>query len=267
MTNSDSIAALRAEVARLASLLEANGIEWRLPAAPPYMSVTPAELETSRLGATEKLALFRRLFRGRVDVYPVRWASKATGKSGYSPACANEWRAGVCQKPRIKCSDCHHRQLLPLSDAVVYDHLAGKHTIGVYPLMPDDTCHFLAVDFDDAEWRDDALAFAGSCDDLGVPVALEISRSGNGAHAWVFFSGGVLAREARQLGSALISHTCSRTRQLKLSSYDRLFPNQDTMPKGGFGNLIALPLQKDPRERGCSVFVDLISPDPQPPVA
>ena len=196
------------------------------------------------------------MFRGRTDVYPVRWESKTSGKSGYAPACANEWRAGVCEKPRIKCSDCGNRLLLPLSDAVTYDHLAGKHTVGVYPLLEDDTCHFLAVDFDDAEWQNDAGAFAVSCKVLGVPVALEVSRSGQGAHAWVFFAGKVSARDARRLGTAIISHTCSRTRQLKLNSYDRLFPNQDTMPKGGFGNLIALPLQKLPRESGCSVFVD-----------
>jgi len=200
--------------------------------------------------------LFRRLFRGRADVYPVRWESKTSGKSGYAPACGNEWRAGVCEKPRIKCSDCGHRLLVPLSDAVIYDHLAGKQTVGVYPLLEDDTCHFLAVDFDEADWQQDAQAFMLSCEELGVPAALEISRSGQGAHAWVFFSGRVSARDARRLGTAIISHTCARTRQLKLASYDRLFPNQDTMPKGGFGNLIALPLQKHPREGGCSVFVD-----------
>jgi len=146
--------------------------------------------------------------------------------------------------------------LIPLSDAAIYAHLTGDHTIGVYPLLEDDTCHFLAVDFDEADWQEDAKAFMLSCHELGVPAALEISRSGRGAHAWVFFGGRVSARDARRLGTAIISHTCSRTRQLKLASYDRLFPNQDTMPKGGFGNLIALPLQKHPRENGCSVFVD-----------
>lgn len=256
MPNNDPVSALRAEVARLISLLEANGIEWRSPSTPESPTPIATEVESSSLSATEKVALFSRLFRGRTDVYPIRWASKSTGKSGYSPACANEWLAGVCEKPRIKCSDCGHRRLLPLSDAVLYDHLAGKHTIGVYPLLPDDTCHFLAVDFDEAEWKDDVLAFEQSCHDLGVPVALEVSRSGSGAHAWVFFADRVPAREARRLGSAIISHTCARTRQLKLSSYDRLFPNQDTMPKGGFGNLIALPLQREPREQGRSVFVD-----------
>ena len=145
---------------------------------------------------------------------------------------------------------------MPLTDQTIYDHLAGRHTVGVYPLLADDSCHFLAVDFDDADWRNDAQAFAQSCRELGVPVVLEISRSGNGAHAWIFFLSNVAARDARRLGTASISHTCARTRQLKLTSYDRLFPNQDTMPKGGFGNLIALPLQKVPRENGGSVFMD-----------
>jgi hypothetical protein len=127
--------------------------------------------------------LFRKLFRGRTDAYPVRWESKTTAKSGYAPACANEWRAGVCEKPRITCSDCGNRVLIPVSDAVLYSHLAGEQTVGIYPLLEDDSCHFLAVDFDGAEWREDAYAFAQSCKDLGVPVALEISRSGCGAHA------------------------------------------------------------------------------------
>ena len=251
MPDQDALAALRAENARLTALLNSHGIEWRRPTPP----VSPFR-EPSKLSTPAKIALFRRLFRGRTDVYPIRWESKTSGKSGYAPACANEWRAGVCEKPRIKCSDCGHRLLIPLSDAVIYDHLAGEHTVGVYPLLEDDTCCFLAVDFDEAEWQDDARAFVRTCEELGVPAALEISRSGQGAHAWVFFSARVSARDARRLGTAIISHTCARTRQLKLSSYDRLFPNQDTMPKGGFGNLIALPLQKRSRDRGCTVFID-----------
>lgn len=248
---------LRAENTRLVALLEKHGVDWQLspqPAPPPVVLL--ADAEQSKLSAAEKVALFRRLFRGRADIYPIRWESSKTGKSGYAPACANEWQAGVCEKPKIKCSDCGNRLLIPLSDSIIYSHLAGYHTVGVYPLLSDDTCHFLAVDFDEADWRDDIKGFAQSCTELGVPVALEISRSGRGAHAWVFFVGSVSARDARRLGAALISHTCARTRQLQLTSYDRLFPNQDTMPKGGFGNLIALPLQKKPRENGHSVFVD-----------
>jgi superfamily II DNA or RNA helicase len=253
VTDRDDLSALRAENARLVALLESHSIDWR----PHQRTVMVArEPEASKFSAAQKVALFRRLFRGRTDAYPVRWESQTSGKSGYAPACANEWRANVCDKPRIKCSDCSNRLLIPLSDAVIYDHLAGEHTIGIYPMLEDDSCYFLAVDFDESDWRDDALAFLQSCEDLGVPAALEISRSGNGAHAWIFFSSRVSARDARRLGTSIISHTCARTRQLKLESYDRLFPNQDTMPKGGFGNLIALPLQKWPRENGCSVFVD-----------
>lgn len=245
---------LRAENARLIALLDAHHINWRAPEPAP---VRPAaeEPEPQRRTPEEKIALFRRLFRGRDDVYAVRWENKA-GKSGYAPACAQEWKPGICEKPRIKCQDCAHRQLQPLTDAVVFDHLAGRRTLGVYPLLSDDTCHFLAVDFDEAEWRNDVQAFAQSCRELDVPVAVEISRSGQGAHAWLFFESPIPARDARRLGSAILSHTCARIRQLKLSSYDRLFPNQDILPKGGFGNLIALPLQKKPREQGCSVFVD-----------
>ena len=258
MTEREAFEALQAENARLVALLESHGIAWYAPPAALISSVPAPEPASPgpSLSTAEKVALFRRLFRGRTDVYPVRWEGKTSGKSGYAPACANEWRAGVCEKPRIKCGDCSHRLLVPLSDSVIYDHLAGKQTVGVYPLLEDDTCHFLAVDFDEADWQQDAQAFMQSCNALGVPAALEISRSGQGAHAWVFFAGRVSARDARRLGTAIISHTCARTRQLKLASYDRLFPNQDTMPKGGFGNLIALPLQKLPRERGCSVFVD-----------
>jgi hypothetical protein len=271
-----TLAELQAENSRLIALLESHGIEWRVL---PEQATTPAT-DPSRLSTEEKIALFRRLFRGRTDVYPVRWESRTSGKSGYAPACANdkfarranlhsvatrranamdgvsEWRAGVCEKPRIKCSDCDKRLLIPLSDEVIYGHLAGEHTVGVYPLLEDDSCYFLAVDFDGSEWREDARAFMQACEEMGVPAALEISRSGQGAHAWVFFASRVSARDARRLGTAIISHTCVRTRQLQLNSYDRLFPNQDTMPKGGFGNLIALPLQKAPRDKGCSVFVD-----------
>ena len=257
MTERDQ-SALHAENTRLIALLDRHGIEWRLPleSPPPKPAPLVPESELSRFSTAEKVALFRRLFRGRTDVYPIRWESKTTGKSGYAPACGNEWLAGVCEKPRIKCGECNNRLLIPLSDTVIYEHLAGKRTVGVYPLLADDSCHFLAADFDEAQWREDAKAFYQSCHELGVPVALEISRSGNGAHAWVFFSASVSARDARRLGAAIISHTCARTRQLKLESYDRLFPNQDSMPKGGFGNLIALPLQKAPREKGFSEFVD-----------
>lgn len=252
----DELCQLREENAHLKKLLTRHGIAWEVPVAPEPAPV-PSESPQTRthLTAGDKIALFRRLFRGREDVFPKRWES-ARGTSGYSPACANEWKPGICDKPRVKCAACARRELMPVTDQVIYGHLAGKQTVGVYPLLSDDSCYFLAADFDEADWREDAGAFLKSCRELGIPSVLEISRSGNGAHAWFFFCENIPAREARQLGEVLISYTCDRVRQLSLASYDRLFPNQDTLPKGGFGNLIALPLQKQPRESGRSVFVD-----------
>lgn len=246
---------LRVENDMLKGLLVKHGIS--LPQQPSSSLVFAQQSSANTLSPDQKIKLFRRLFHGRDDVYPIRWESKTTGKPGYSPVCANEWRLGVCEKPRIKCSECNHSLFAPVTDYVISSHLKGKITAGVYPLLLDDKCHFLAIDFDDADWREDARAVLQTCNENALPAALEISRSGEGAHLWLFFSKATPARDARRLGTALISATCARTRQLKLDSYDRLFPNQDTMPKGGFGNLIALPLQKNPRDLGRSVFVDM----------
>ncbi len=259
---SDEFRQLKEENARLKELLRRQGIDWDAKGDPPARLGKIREAAGVPFSPAEKISLFRRLFRGRTDVYARRWES-LRGKSGYSPVCGDEWKPGVCRKPQVKCADCACRRLLPLDDQVIYDHLAGKHTAGLYPLLTDDTCGFLAVDFDGAEWEKDAAAFRKSCRELEIPAALEISRSGNGAHIWIFFSQPVPAAQARQLGSALISHTCERTRQLSLTSYDRFFPNQDTLPRGGFGNLIALPLQKLPRLQGRSVFAgDNFAPYP-----
>ena len=127
---------------------------------------------------------------------------------------------------------------------------------GVYPLLFDETCWFLAIDFDGESWAPDALAYLETCRARGVPAALERSRSGNGGHIWIFFSEPVPAREARRLGAMLVTETMERRPEIGFQSYDRFFPSQDTMPVGGFGNLIALPLQRHARERGDSVFVD-----------
>ena len=141
-------------------------------------TVKPATVD-SHLPPSEKITLFRHLFRGRTDVYPVRWQS-AQGRSGYSPACENEWRPGLCNTRKVKCGDCPNRLLLPVTDRVLYDHLAGKKTVGVYPLLDDNSCYFLAADFDKGDWQADANAFYQSCLELEIPAALEISRSGNG---------------------------------------------------------------------------------------
>ncbi len=205
---------------------------------------------------TEKVNIFRSLFRGCNDVYARFWVSRKTGKTGYSPVCKNEWRPKICKKPLIKCSQCPNREYIPLSDDVVYKHLQGTHIVGIYPMLQDETCYFLAVDFDKEGWKDNIFAFKKTCLQESVSVAIERSRSGNGAHAWIFFEESVPATLARRMGSFLIARTMSQRYQLDMKSYDRLFPNQDTLPKGGFGNLIALPFQKEPARRGNSVFID-----------
>src|SRR3990172_5102261 len=209
----------------------------------PFPSKIPSTTE-------EKVALFRSLFRGREDVFPKLWENAKTRRKGYAPACSNEWVRGVCEKPRVKCGKCSQRAFLPVTDQVVLDHLQGRHVIGVYPLRPDESCFLLAADFDGPSWKEDVAAFVSTCRRIGVMPAIERSRSGKGAHAWFFFSGPVPASTARQMGCHLITETMSHRHQLRMTSYDRLFPNQDTMPSGGFGNLIALPLQHKPRQEG-----------------
>jgi len=209
-----------------------------------------------------KIELFRSLFRGRTDIYPVRFESRNTGRAGYAPACANEWVRGVCEKPRIKCADCPNRRFLPVTDEVIRWHLSGQldqgqnFVAGVYPMLLDESCYFLAADFDREAWLEDAGAFMETCGRLSLPIALERSRSGNGGHVWLFFEEAISASLARKLGSHILTETMEKRPELGLGSYDRLFPNQDTLPKGGFGNLIALPLQKQARQRGNTIFID-----------
>ena len=213
-----------------------------------------------RCSPDAKIALFRSLFRGRDDVYPRRFESRRTGKSGYAPACGNEWVPGVCEKPRIKCADCPHRRFLTVTDDVIRWHLTGREdtgqpfVAGVYPMLLDETCFFLAPISTRQHWQEDAAAFVATCRLMNLPCALERSRSGSGAHVWIFFEEAVPAALARKLGSLILTETMERRPDVGLDSYDRFFPNQDTLPQGGFGNLIALPLQKQPRERGNSLF-------------
>ena len=202
-----------------------------------YAEVTLESPEAS------KIKLFRSLFKGREDVFAQRWEFE-NGKCGYSPA--HQWNQDGSK------SDRHS----PITDQVIRHHLIGKKTIGIYPLLKDETCWFLAVDFDKNSWQKDISAFKETCDEFNVPCYLERSRSGKGGHVWLFFTGNISACLARNFGSLLLTWTMEKSPQAKLDSYDRFFPNQDIMPKGGFGNLIALPLQNKPRQEGNSVFID-----------
>ena len=257
--NLDSVAQAEAHLARLErerqqTLARLQKLRTRESAA--SATAGPTSSEPSSLDAAEKVALFRRLFRGREDIYPRLWVNERTGKKGYAPACANEWMRGICEKPKVRCGECPNQAFIPVTDDVVLGHLRGRHVIGVYPLLPDETCWLLAADFDEQSWQEDLRAFAETSRAFGVPVTIERSRSGNGGHAWFFFAEPVSAGLARRMGCYLLTETMSRRHELSLKSYDRLFPSQDTMPRGGFGNLIALPLQFEARKRGNTLFLD-----------
>lgn len=217
---------------------------------PPVMSVP--------VTADDRVSLFLTLFRCRESVYPQLWENKKKGTKGYAPVCYNDWASGLCNKPRVKCSECSHQSFRPLDEAAAKDHLLGKTTIGTYAIREDDTCVFLACDFDENDWSDDVAVYRRAGLELGIDVAVERSRSGNGAHAWIFFAEPVSARLARLLGTMLLARTTEQRHVLSVRSFDRFFPSQDYLPttRHGFGNLIALPLQKGPREAGNSVFVD-----------
>jgi superfamily II DNA or RNA helicase len=214
----------------------------------------------------DKIDLFRDLFKGREDVFPRRFESIKSGKSGYQPECKHQWIRGLCRKPRVKCADCDSRDFTPVTDEVIRNHLVGRDltkprstkdfTIGVYPLLPDETCWFVAVDFDKKEWEKDVKVYVAACREQNVPIAVERSRSGRGAHTWLFFSEPIPARLARQLSALMLTVAMRQRPELGFDSYDRFFPSQDTIPKGGFGNLIALPLQQKLREEGNTVFID-----------
>ena len=203
----------------------------------------------------EKIKIFMNVFKGRTDVFAKRYISKKNGKAGYTPVCKNEFNKFKCDKPKVKCGECPFRELVPLTEDIVLKHLKGEIGIGIYPLLPGDVCNFLAIDFDKKTYEKDVSAFWSICDDLNLPIYVERSRSGNGAHVWIFFEETILAKVARKLGNILLTKTIEKG-TLDLSSYDRLFPNQDTMPKGGFGNLIALPFQGESCKEGNTVFVD-----------
>ena len=272
MSNAESTEALRAEIAERKA--EVRALDRQHAVAQAELRRLKAELAAledaspvSLCGTTgsgtpvpetaaAKVALFRSLFRGRDDVYPKLWVNAKSGRTGYAPACGNEWVRGVCDKRRVRCGDCPNQAFLAVSAQVIADHLQGRIVVGVYPLLADETCWLLAADFDKGNWEADAGAYRDACKAAGVPVSIERSRSGDGAHAWFFFEAPVLAVTARRMASFALTQAMSRRHDIGMSSYDRLFPSQDTMPAGGFGNLIALPLQHEPRSRGNTVFVD-----------
>ncbi|MDW2055127.1 DEAD/DEAH box helicase family protein [Vibrio sp. 506] len=203
----------------------------------------------------QKLSIYQSYFKGNTQCYAHRWQNQQ-GRSGYAIACENEWHQGLCGKPKVKCLECPNQVFKPLGDDAVYGHLTGKEVVGLYPMLADNTCWLLAVDFDKSDWQEASLAYVEVCKLKGIDCLLERSRSGQGAHVWIFFAQATDAKVARQLGFYLLDEAMKIHGALSFDSYDRLFPNQDVLPIGGIGNLIALPLQKQARANGNSVFVD-----------
>ena len=251
----------------LRSLLKIHGVEYETRMKedmnkPIYSLVS---VPTITLSIDERIRLFQSLFKGREDVFARRWFSKTTGKSGYQPVCINEWKQGICDKKKYRCAICPNRNFAPLTTQDMYRHLEGKDeyccdVVGLYAIMQDNNCAFLCADFDDKNckygYKEDVLAYVGVCREWLIPYAIERSRSGNGAHVWIFFEAPLPASKARRLGNAILTEAMTRNGQMSFNSYDRFFPNQDYLPEGGFGNLVALPLQGQARRKQNSVFVD-----------
>jgi superfamily II DNA or RNA helicase len=206
--------------------------------------------------STSKINLFMSVFKGRDDVYARRWENKKKASKGFSPVCLNQWQAGLCGKPKVPCVKCANKSYAALDEYVIENHLRGNLVAGIYPMLPDETCHFLAMDFDEANWQKNTSTLRNVCTESNIPVAVERSQSGNGGHVWFFFENPIFAVLARKFGSALLTYSMNRRHEMDFKSYDRLFPSQDTMPKGGFGNLIALPFQKAARKNNNSEFVN-----------
>ena len=246
------MARLRAENVRLLRLLEMTPQQAR----PPEATQTGLFLErpgpvTASSPAGDKVRFFRTLFAARRDVYATRWENARTGRSGWAPAVAGGWRKGT------------NRPYLALTNDIVAAHLTGEVHVGLYPLLDGDTCCWLAADFDGPAAMLDALSYLKAARAISVPAALEVSRSGIGAHVWIFFSGPVPAATARTLGSGLLREAIALRGRMDLSSYDRLFPSQDALPaSGSVGNLIAAPLQGRSRKEGATVFLDLGTLEP-----
>jgi superfamily II DNA or RNA helicase len=243
--------------------LYANKSQWQAGAQSALSKFKADGVVTSQSPSHDKVDLFLSLFRGRVDVHAHGYRRK-DGGIGYAPACKNEWRRGVCPRAagsKVSCTDCSARSFLPLDYRTLTNHFRGaderlRDVVGLYAIDQDCMCWLLVIDFDGDGWKDAVAAIRSAASSLGVSPCVERSRSGNGGHVWFFFEDRVSAQVARDFGSALITRAMESSSSVSFDAYDRMFPSQAIIAKGGFGNLIALPFQGRARRAGSSVFVD-----------
>lgn len=245
---------LRAENTRLLRLLELTPRQARTPDPTPtaIFDAAPGPVQADS-SPPAKVAFYAALFGARTDVYALRWDNPRTSRSGWVPAVRGGWRKGI---------PADQREYLPLTGEVLTAHLSGEVEIGLYPMLDGDRCRWLAADFDGSAAMLDALAYLKAARAVGAPAALEVSRSGLGAHVWLFFTSPVPAATARQVGTGLLREAIAQRGRMDLSSYDRLFPSQDVLQAGDLGNLIAGPLQGRARRRGATAFLDLATLEP-----
>ena len=266
-TNDDHIARLESEIQYLKGLLDENGIPYDYEA---FVEVArreePVEIELPALTA-EHAIQFYSYFRGRKDVYV-----KRNSKKGYYTQCNNFWTTDVCPKKsgeKVKCQECPAKDYTKLTISVMLEHLKGtkedcSDVIGLYPLFPDGTCWFLVFDFDNhdedaapsKDWELEVDTLRKICQLVGIDALVERSRSGRGAHVWIFFSEAIQAAKVRRFGEALLAKGTEAVSLKSFRYYDRMMPMQDCLPEGKLGNLIALPLQGQALRKGNSAFVD-----------
>jgi superfamily II DNA or RNA helicase len=245
---------LRADNMRLRGLLKLSEEQARA-ADPDQAALTGAPESPVDMASTpdDKIRFYLNLFRCRSDVYALRWENRRDGRSGWMPAIRGYWRKGMNR------ADAPY---LPLTPDVIAQHLRGEVHIGLYPLGDDDTCWWVAADFDKEAAMLDALAFTKAARAYKVPAALEVSQSGRGAHVWIFFAQASSAATARHIATSLLGEAFQLRGSMHLSSYDRLFPSQDVHTGRGMGNLIAAPLNGKRRQHGTTVFLDPATLEP-----
>ena len=203
----------------------------------------------------QNIDLYKSLFRGRTDIYAVRW--EKGGRSGYMPAYKVDWTEYNKHKAKGGTfKDYKNKEYLSFDNSALEAHFSGRETCGIYPLLKDNTSYFIAVDFDKQNWRETIVKLHNTCSIFDIPSYIERSRSGNGGHLWVFFESAFPAKQSRKIMFELLRHSNIISHFEKEPSFDRLFPNQDFHSGKGMGNLIALPFQGNSLKQGNSCFIN-----------